>query len=151
MRRIDRTRSASSALFGLAVVLTACMSRAPQPTAIATQVSAVDSIAARLAALELERIASRVDVSRGPASTANIESQIESLHERLQRLRTDGSATRVGVERVLLALAAREESVSSQLRQARLAYTDQYPPVRRLIDETRLLQQRRTEILTSGR
>jgi hypothetical protein len=79
-----------------------------------------------------------------------IDLLIRNLRDRLHRLPANDSASKVAVERVLQALDVRRASVSTALRNMRLAYTDNYPTVRLAIEETRLIDERRKEIRTSG-
>ena len=126
----------------MSVVLAACATRgssgSPRP-------AAVESIAAKVAELELQRIA--LHASRSDSSSAQIDSQIRNLQK---GLRQDDSVRRVVVARVLSALDARGAIVDTQVARGRLVYTDDYPPIRRAIQERRLIDRRRSELRSGG-
>ena len=140
IRRADIVRYASGSVVCFSVVLAACAAR---PAGVSAQSSAVDSVAVQLATLELQRISLRA--SGDDSSTTKIDSQIRSLGDRLRRP-ADDSTRGIAIARVLLALDARKATVNARLGQMRLMYTDRYPPVRRAIEESRLIDQRRDEI-----
>lgn len=131
-------------------LLTACAARGQRLPDVRAHQSTVDTIAARLADLELTRIALSAGSEARAVSSRDINTQIASLHERLHELPDHTSAERVVAERLLLAFDARESSLASQLRQLRLVYTDEHPVVRRAVEEERLLTQRRSELRAGG-
>lgn len=135
-------RLASGSVLCILAPLAVC---AAQATNVSPGLSAVASVGARLAELELQRISLRA--SGDDSSTTKIDSQIRDVRG---RLRQDDSTRKLVVARVLSALDARRATVSAGVAQARLVYTDAYPPVRRAIEETRLLDQRRSELRAGG-
>jgi len=139
-RRVASVRLVSG-LF-MSVVLAACATRG---SSVSPQPAAVERIAAEVAELELQRIA--LHASRSDSSSAPLDSQIRNLQE---GLREDDSARRVVVARVLSALDARRAAVDTQVSRGRLVYTDDYPPIRRAIQERQLIDRRRTELRSGG-
>jgi hypothetical protein len=152
VHRTSNVRFASGAVLLLGVTLSACAVRTPRQASIAVQPSTVDTVAAQLVELELQRISLRAATTQDPALPAvrDIDMRIQGLRQRLRSFRPEGSAQRVAADRVLLALDAREASITSQLRQLRMIFTDQYPTVRQAVEEMRLLGERRNEIRAVG-
>jgi outer membrane murein-binding lipoprotein Lpp len=143
MSRAINQLVAAIAVVGFAGI-SGCIGRTPPSGSVARGPSQVDTVAAQLAELELERIAVRAATTVEIASTRDIDARIAALHERLRGLRTDGNSERTAAERLLLALDARDSSVTMRIQQARMVYTDQYPPVRQALTEHQLLKQRRS-------
>jgi hypothetical protein len=106
----------------------------------------VDTIAAGLAALEVQRLSWLAGEPTGGASQNDVELQIRSLRYRLRRLPERDSASRVVDARVAAALDTRESELKSRLQQARQVYTDQYPLVQNLVSALRLVQERKAEL-----
>ncbi|MGH9884010.1 MAG: hypothetical protein ACREBE_00670 [bacterium] len=104
--------------------------------------SPVDSIAAKLVELELQRVSpsAQSEVPR------DVDSRISALHERLRSLPDGLAAEREVTNRVVLALDARASSVRARIQQMRLAYTDQHPIVRQALTEVRAIDERLGEI-----
>ena len=128
------------------VAISGCGGRRPPSASVARVSPQVDTLVAQLAELELQRIALRAATTVESASARDIDARIAALHERLRALRTDGNIERTAAERLLLALDARDSSVTMRIQQMRMVYTEQYPPVRQALTEKQLLKQRRNEI-----
>ena len=143
-RAINQLVAPIAAVFFAAV--SGCMGRTPLSASVSTGSSPVDSVTAQLTDLELQRLARRAATSADTASTRDIDTQIAALHERLRSLRLPDNVERIAAERLLVALDGRDSSVTIRLQQARMAYTDRYPPVRQMLLEQELLRQRRNEI-----
>ena len=148
MSRAINQLVAAIAVVGFAAI-SGCIGRRPPSASVSRGPSQVDTVAAQLAALELQRIAVRAVTTVESASTRNIDARIAALHERLRGLRRDGDIERTAAERLLLALDARDSSVTMRIQQMRMLYTEQYPPVRQALTEQQLLKQRRSEILAA--
>lgn len=144
IRRVDMLRFAAGSVLCLSAAVTPCIG---QTTRVSTPLASA-SVADSLADLEVQRI--RLHATQPEVPTVEIDSLIRNLRDRLHRLPANDSASKVAVERVLQALDVRRASVSTALRNMRLAYTDNYPTVRLAIEETRLIDERRKEIRTSG-
>jgi beta-lactamase regulating signal transducer with metallopeptidase domain/outer membrane biosynthesis protein TonB len=108
--------------------------------------AAVDTIAARLASLEIERLSWLAGEPTSGAPQNEMELQIRSLREQLRRLPERDSATRFVDARVAAALDARESELKGQLQQLRLVYTDNYPTVKNLATAERLVEERKAEL-----
>jgi len=104
--------------------------------------SALDSTAAQLVELELQRVSSTTD----SASRRRLDSQIATLHGRLRSSPGGVAADREATTQVLLALEARASDLRSWLANARLVYTDEYPIVRDAQAEDRAIGHRVSEI-----
>jgi chromosome segregation ATPase len=109
----------------------------------------IDTIAARLAELEVQRIAVEAGTTSQIVSVLTVDGQIETLRERLHASLNHESDEQVVTERILLALDARESTVSDRLHGLRSMYTDAHPVVRQTIEEEKLLGQRRDELRKS--
>jgi hypothetical protein len=133
-------------LFAL-LALPATAARAQQSTAAASGPSPVDTIAAQLVELELQRVS---NVRASVAFTDDMNARVAALRRRLRVLGVDGSAERIATDRVLLALDAREARLADNLGRARLVYTDQYPSVVQLMDEIQVIARRRIAIRSAG-
>ena len=132
----------SAALASLFAVGTPAVSFAQRTAAL----SPLDSVAAQLVELELQRVSLKGNAVDGSETRQRAASQIAALHERLRALPDGAAADSVATGRVLLALDARAEHLRDQYRRARLAYTDNFPPVRQLLDEERAIVERATAI-----
>ena len=142
-----RRRLVAAALFApLALLVSACMSRAPQRVAVIAIPATLDSISARLVELELQRVSPNSVSTMRPESASTLSSEIAALHVRLRTL-PDGEALDSAAQgRVRLALDSRAATLATLIERARLFYTDAYPPVREALDEKRLIAQRLAEI-----
>lgn len=145
MSRAIKQLAAATAVVAFVATL-GCVGRTSSSPSVASGPSPVDTVSAQLIELELQRIALRAGTTTEIASTRDLDARIATLHEQLRRLRTDGKLERTAAERLLLALEARDSIVTIRIQQARLVYTDQYPPVRQALLEQQLLKQRRSEI-----
>lgn len=146
---ISSTLRSTIALFGFAAI-GACAVRTPRgPTGYASTAS-IDTVAARLVDLELQRISLLATSPTDSLSTRRLDTQIAVLRERVRVSTSRGSANRIVAERVILALDVRESAVVTRLRELRLVYTDQYPTVRQAIEEERLLRERKAELHKAG-
>jgi hypothetical protein len=132
------------ALSASAAVLTACAGRTPRQVAPAP--AALDSVAARLVDLELERVSSNAVPAPQTGSPRQLNSEIAELHDRLRALPNGAAADQEATQRVVLALGARASSLGTRLQQLRLVYTDTHPVVRQVLDEERFIEQRLSEI-----
>jgi hypothetical protein len=145
MRRVQ-TKLASGVLLAILALVTACAGRAPRGSNESVRVADVDTIAAQLSELELQRIellSGRVTQGSSPLGT---DAQIAALRARLHALPDHARAERVVATRVVLALDARQSTVTADLQNLRSIYTDKHPLAQQLLEEMRLLDQRRTEI-----
>ena len=142
-----RRRLVAAALFApLALLVSACMSRAPQRVAVIAIPATLDSISGRLVELELQRVSPNSVSTMRPESASTLSSEIAALHVRLRTL-PDGEALDSAAQgRVRLALDSRAATLATLIERARLFYTDAYPPVREALDEKRLIAQRLAEI-----
>ena len=111
--------------------------------------SSLDSLAAQLVELELQKVASTVSPDPKVGTPRDVSSQIAALHERLRALPEGVAADREGTNRVVLALDARASSVQARLQHLRLFYTDTNPIVRQSVLEERAIDQRLAEIRTA--
>jgi hypothetical protein len=127
--------------------LLALPARAQQSTSVTVGPSLVDTIAAQLVELELQRVS---NVRASVAFTDDMNARVAALRQRLRVLGIDGSAERIATDRVLRALDAREARLADNLSRARFVYTDQYPPVRQLMDEIQVIARRRNAIRSAG-
>jgi hypothetical protein len=142
-----RRRLVAAALFApLALLVSACMSRAPQRVAVIAIPATLDSISARLVELELQRVSSNSGSRMQAESVSTLSSEIAALHVRLRTLSNGEALDSAAQERVMLALDARAATLATQIERARLFYTDAYPPVRQALDEKRVIAQRLAEI-----
>jgi uncharacterized protein involved in exopolysaccharide biosynthesis len=107
--------------------------------------SRLDSLAAQLVALELQRVSPTL-VTAPSAGPRDLSSQIAALHEQLLALPAGATAEREATNRVVLALDARGSSVQARLQQLRLVYTEAHPTVRQTQAEVRAIDQRIAEI-----
>ena len=140
-------RRVSAAFLFALVALSASAARAQQSVAATSGPSAVDTIAAQLVELELQRVGNlRASVGFNDA----VDARVAALRQRLRLLAVDGSAERTATDRVLLALKAREARLTDALGRARQVYTEQYPPVRQLMDEIQVIARRRSAIRSAG-
>jgi len=78
-------------------------------------------------------------------SARTSSSEIAALHVRLRTLPNGEALDSAAQARVMLALDARAATLGTLIERARLVYTDAYPPVRRALDEKRLITQRLAE------
>jgi len=108
--------------------------------------SPLDSVAAQLVELEFQRLALKGDANAVGQSRQRVDSQIAALHERLRALPNGTAADSAATGRVLLALDTRAEHLRAQLRQARLAYTEEFAGVRQLRDAERAVLERASAI-----
>jgi hypothetical protein len=108
--------------------------------------AAVDTMAARLASLEVQRLSWLAVEPASGAPQNDVELQIRSLREQLRRLPERDSANRVVDARIAAALDARESELKGQLQQLRLVYTDNYPIVRDVARAERLVEERKAEL-----
>jgi len=142
-----RRRLVAAALFApLALLVSACMSRAPQRVAVIAIPATLDSISAPLEELALERVSSNSGSRMQAESVSTLSSEIAALHVRLRTLSNGEALDSAAQERVMLALDARAATLATQIERARLFYTDAYPRVRQALDEKRLIAQRLAEI-----
>lgn len=130
-------------------VLSACAVLSNNRGAAMPSPTAVDTIAARLADLELQRIAIEAGNATDAVSTMSVDRQIGTLQEHVRELPNHGFVEHAVTERVLLALDAHESGVAARIRALRQVYTDDYPTVRQAVVEKKLLAQRRGELLTA--
>jgi hypothetical protein len=137
--------TAAVALAAFATI-SGCVARTPPAASVAGGPSHGDTVVARLAELELQRIALRAATTGESAVTRDIDARIAALHERLRGFLTEVNIERTAAERLLLALDARDSTVAIGIQKMRMLYTDQYPPVRQALTEQKLLKQRRSEI-----
>ena len=107
-----------------------------------------DSLVTRLSQLEVERISIRVATGDQPDSTQAVNARIQMIRDQLSGL--DTNVKRAATQRVLDTLQSREYKVKADLYTLRMKFTDQYPPVRRLIQEDELIVRRFQEIRSSG-
>ena len=145
MRRNPTTFALALVVVSLAV-FTACAARTPHEV---NTFARVDTTAARLTELELERITLLATATEG-ASLRDVEAGIAQLHARLHEFPNHASAERVVISRLILALDARESAVSSRLEQLRFVYTEKYPIVVQAATEARLLRERKAELRQPG-
>jgi hypothetical protein len=106
----------------------------------------VDTIAARLASLEVQRLSRLAGEPTSGAPENDVDLQISSLREQLRRLPERDSASRVVDARVAAALDARESELKSQWQALRLLYTDEYSLVQNLVRALRLVEERKAEL-----
>src|SRR6476661_10258916 len=118
MRRISRALP-SVAVFASITVFAACAARTPLQQTNAASAASIDSIAARVVDLELQRIASLATPSTLPASETGADAQIAALHDRLRARPDYASAERIVAERVMSALDAREANLTSRIQEMR--------------------------------
>ena len=137
---------AAALLVPLAILASACVSRAPQRVAAVATPSTLDSISARLVELELRRVSPDSVSTMRPESASTLSSEIAALHVRLRRLPDGEALDSAAQERVMLALDSRAATLATLIERARLFYTDAYPPVRQALDEKRSITQRLAEI-----
>ncbi len=147
--RIVSAFSSAIALLNIAA-LGACAARTPREPSGYVNGSNVDTLAARLAELELRRISVLASAPTDAGAVRNADTQIAALRERTYLLPNRDVAERIITERVMRALEARESTVTTRLRELRLVYTDKYPTVRQAVEEERLLREREAELRRPG-
>ena len=115
--------------------------------ASAATTTRLDTLAAQLIELELERVSS-ASKPTGPVAAAGggSASRIDSLHVQLRALPEGAAAEREAMSRVILALDARASALRARIREARLYFTDEHPMVRQSLSEVQAIGQRVTEI-----
>ena len=149
MRRTS-SQFLSTVILGGFVATGACAARTPREPDGYAKVASVDTVAARLVELELQRISLLAGAATDTVSRRTVDAQIAAFRERLRALPNHDLAERVVADRLLAALETRESTVASQLQTMRAAYTDEYPTVRQALVEERLLKQRKAD-LKAGR
>ena len=128
----------------------ACAARTPREPDGYAKVVSVDTVAAHLVELELRRISLLAAPTTDTVSRRGVDEQIATYRERLRQMPNHDRAERVVAERLILALESRKSDVACQLQAMRLVYTDQYPTVRRALEEERLLKQRAADLKKGG-
>lgn len=141
-----RPLSLATATVAGCCLLSACALLPNRQSEVRPTSAAVDSIAARLAELELQRITIEAGNAPQVVSAMSVDAQVGALVEQLRALPNHEFTQRIVTERVLLALDARESSVADRIRSLRLMYTDAHPAVRQALDEEKLLNQRRVDL-----
>jgi hypothetical protein len=112
--------------------------------------SVLDSLAAQLVELELQRVSPSDGPTQRIGLPRDIGLEIADLHERLRALPEGATADRDANQRVLLALEARAVTVQARIQQLRLYYTEAHPLVRNSRLEERAIDQRRSELRRSS-
>ncbi len=143
MRTLSTSRSVI-ALLSLSGVV-ACAARTPRESNAHSFTSRVDSAAAHLAELELQRISLLANTPTDSVAMEKLDAQMAALREGAEVLANRDLVR----ERVILALDARASTVTERLRELRLVYTDSYPTVRQMADEERLLRERKARLQPS--
>jgi hypothetical protein len=115
-----------------------------------TSPSALDSLAAQLVELELQRVSLAEVPNPRAGAPRDIGAQIAVLHERLRALPEGPAVDREANQRVLLALDARAVSVQTRIQQLRRYYTEMHPLVRDSQSQQRAIDQRRSELRRSS-
>lgn len=152
-RPLPLARPAIAAL----VLAAACAGRAPRaahdaaydaPRAVAR--ATVDTIATRLAELELRRVALEASGLAESPHFAQVDRQLaalrELLGESLRALPDRAPAERAVARRLLAALDARQAGLAVQRRQMLATYTEESPFVRQAVAEERALERRRAAL-----
>lgn len=140
-------RSSAMVLIATGIGLAGCAVR-NHPSVGAAAPSAVDSLAATLTELELQRVAILSGRDYQGISTETIGDRIQAM----QRSFSNVSEQRAANRRVLLALTIHETTLADELASLRRVFTEEYPTVRRTAEEQRIVSDRIAELrrATSG-
>ena len=106
----------------------------------------IDSVAARMAELELQRLALRAAVTDGSIEAQRVVAEITSLERLLAEEQPSAAASRMVADRVLDALDARHAGLLVERTRLLVLFTPGSAPMQQLEREMQALAERRSEV-----